>query len=90
MIEVTGLAFAYPGAKAPAVKDLDFSVATGEIFGFLGPNGAGKSTTQKVLIGLRRDYGGNYASSSARCATGALICTSRSASASSFPCISVA
>ena len=59
MIEVDGLVFSYPGAKAPAVNDLGFSVADGEIFGFLGPNGAGKSTTQKVLIGLLRNYQGN-------------------------------
>ena len=58
VIEVTGLIFAYPGAKEPAVDDLEFSVADGEIFGFLGPNGAGKSTTQKVLTGLLRDYEG--------------------------------
>ncbi len=58
MIDVNGLVFTYPGAKEPAVNDLEFSVADGEIFGFLGPNGAGKSTTQKVLIGLLRDYQG--------------------------------
>ena len=58
MIDVNGLVFTYPGTKEPAVHDLEFSVADGEIFGFLGPNGAGKSTTQKVLIGLLRDYGG--------------------------------
>ncbi len=58
MIEVNGLVFTYRGAKEPAVNDLEFSVGDGEIFGFLGPNGAGKSTTQKVLIGLLRDYQG--------------------------------
>ena len=58
MIEVDGLVFAYPGTKEPAVNDLEFSVGDGEIFGFLGPNGAGKSTTQKVLIGLLRNYRG--------------------------------
>ena len=58
MIDVNELVFTYPGAKEPAVNDLEFSVADGEIFGFLGPNGAGKSTTQKVLIGLLRKYQG--------------------------------
>ncbi|MEN8183857.1 MAG: ABC transporter ATP-binding protein, partial [Myxococcota bacterium] len=58
MIEVSGLAFAYPGAKAPAVNELEFAVEDGEVFGFLGPNGAGKSTTQKVLTGLLHDYSG--------------------------------
>jgi fluoroquinolone transport system ATP-binding protein len=59
MIEVKGLAFAYPGSKSPAVNDLEFEVGDGEVFGFLGPNGAGKSTTQKVLTGLLRDYSGH-------------------------------
>jgi fluoroquinolone transport system ATP-binding protein len=59
MIEVSRMAFAYPGAAGPAVSDLDFGVADGEIFGFLGPNGAGKSTTQKVLTGLLGDYQGS-------------------------------
>jgi len=58
MIQVNGLVFTYPGSNEPAVKDLEFSVDDGEIFGFLGPNGAGKSTTQKVLTGLLRDYQG--------------------------------
>ena len=35
-----------------AVKDLDLSIARGDIFGFLGPNGAGKSTTIRMLLSL--------------------------------------
>jgi drug efflux transport system ATP-binding protein len=35
-----------------AVKDINFSVKKGEIFGFLGANGAGKTTTIRVLCGL--------------------------------------
>ncbi|MBD5400795.1 ABC transporter ATP-binding protein [bacterium] len=35
-----------------AVRDVSFSVAPGEIFGFLGANGAGKTTTIRVLCGL--------------------------------------
>ena len=33
-----------------AVDHIDFSVKSGEIFGFLGPNGAGKTTTINMLI----------------------------------------
>lgn len=58
MIVVEGLSFGYPSAEVPAVKDLDFTVTEGEIFGFLGPSGAGKSTTQNILIKLLRGYGG--------------------------------
>lgn len=61
MIDVAALAFTYPKAAEPAIEGLSFAVGRGEIFGFLGPSGAGKSTTQKVLIGLLRDYRGSVA-----------------------------
>ncbi len=35
-----------------ALRPLNLSVESGEIFGFLGPNGAGKTTTLKLLMGL--------------------------------------
>jgi ABC-2 type transport system ATP-binding protein len=35
-----------------AVRDVTFSIETGEVVGFLGANGAGKTTTLKVLTGL--------------------------------------
>ncbi|MGB1517632.1 MAG: gliding motility-associated ABC transporter ATP-binding subunit GldA [Crocinitomicaceae bacterium] len=49
-IEVKHL-FKYYGNQA-AVKDVSFTVNSGEIVGFLGPNGAGKSTTMKVITGF--------------------------------------
>ncbi|CAM3824629.1 ABC transporter ATP-binding protein [Kibdelosporangium persicum] len=58
VIEVDDLTFTYPGSAEPAVRGMDFTVGTGEIFGFLGPSGAGKSTTQKILIGLLTGHGG--------------------------------
>ncbi len=47
MIEVRGLCKEYAGS--PAITDLTFTVARGEIVGFIGPNGAGKSTTMRIL-----------------------------------------
>ncbi len=41
-----------------AVRDLNFTVSRGEIFGLLGPNGAGKSTTFRMLCGLLPATGG--------------------------------
>lgn len=48
-IEVSHLTKSFRGV--PAVKNISFSVAQGEIIGFLGPNGAGKSTTMRILTG---------------------------------------
>ncbi len=36
----------------PAVDDVSFSAAPGEVTGYLGPNGSGKSTTMKIVTGL--------------------------------------
>ena len=57
MITTKDLAFSY--TKEPFVRDINFSVKCGEIFGFLGPSGAGKSTIQKILIGMQPNYSGS-------------------------------
>ena len=44
--------FARKKMVIPAVKDLSFTIAEGEIIGLLGENGAGKSTTIKMLTGI--------------------------------------
>jgi fluoroquinolone transport system ATP-binding protein len=58
MIEVKNLHFTYSNNSEETIKGIDFNVGKGEIFGFLGPSGAGKSTTQKIIIGLLKDYQG--------------------------------
>ncbi|MBN1479601.1 ABC transporter ATP-binding protein [candidate division KSB1 bacterium] len=59
MISVAKLNYTYPGNNAPTLKELSFSIARGEIFGFLGPSGAGKSTTQKIINGVLKKYTGS-------------------------------
>jgi ABC-2 type transport system ATP-binding protein len=49
MIEVLGLCKQY--GSRPAIQDISFQAARGEILGFLGPNGAGKTTTMRILAG---------------------------------------
>jgi ABC-type polysaccharide/polyol phosphate transport system ATPase subunit len=41
-----------------ALRDVTFSVATGEFFGIVGPNGSGKSTLLKILAGIYRAEAG--------------------------------
>lgn len=59
-IEAVGLAKTYKskGGEVEAVRGVNLSVATGEVFGFLGPNGAGKSTTVRMLTTLMTISGG--------------------------------
>nr|WP_179950316.1 ABC transporter ATP-binding protein [Lactiplantibacillus garii] len=44
--------------KFEALKDVDFAIYPGEVFGFIGPNGAGKSTTIRILLGILRASAG--------------------------------
>jgi ABC-2 type transport system ATP-binding protein len=39
-------------SSIPAVRDVSFTIAPGQVLGYLGPNGSGKSTTVKMLTGL--------------------------------------
>src|SRR5262249_142039 len=50
MIKVENLTKRYAGQ--PAIQELNFEVAGGEIMGFLGRNGAGKTTTMRILAGF--------------------------------------
>ena len=65
MIEMRQVNFSY--TEKPFIKDIDFAVKKGEIFGFLGPSGAGKSTLQKILTGLLPTYQGSAVVAGVEC-----------------------
>jgi branched-chain amino acid transport system ATP-binding protein len=48
-LDITGITKGY--GAIPVLKNLNFSVGTGEVFAIIGPNGAGKSTLFKVVTG---------------------------------------
>ena len=56
MVEVSHLNKNY--GSHPAIRDLTFSVADGQVYGLLGPNGAGKSTIMNILTGYLAPTGG--------------------------------
>lgn len=47
--------------KIVALKDIDFSVKKGEIFGVIGPNGSGKTTLLKIIAGIIQASNGSVA-----------------------------
>lgn len=54
MLDVQGLwnSYVVDHGVIPAVRGIDFTVATGEFFTLLGPSGCGKSTTLRCIAGL--------------------------------------
>ena len=44
--------------QVQAVRDVDVSIASGEIVAMLGPNGAGKTSTIDIILGLSRPTSG--------------------------------
>lgn len=55
-VELAGFSKSYStgwtGGRLHAVRDVNLSLAPGQVLGLLGPNGSGKSTTLKALAGL--------------------------------------
>src|SRR6201988_3594120 len=57
ILEVRGLTKRFGGLTA--VKNLNFDLRQGEIFGLIGPNGSGKSTAMKSIMGIERPTAGD-------------------------------
>lgn len=59
IIKTEQLSFAYsPDAAGKVLKELSFTVHTGEQVGIIGCNGVGKSTLLKLLLGIELSYEG--------------------------------
>ncbi len=57
MLQASGLTKSFGGK--PALTDVSFEVARGQIYGLLGHNGAGKSTTLGIILGMVMPDGGD-------------------------------
>jgi len=52
LIDISGLHYRYPGARADALADLDLQIGEGEFVAVVGANGSGKSTLARLAGGL--------------------------------------
>lgn len=59
MLEIKNLTGGY--VHVPVLKDVSFTVESGQLVGLIGLNGAGKSTTINEIIGLLTPYAGQIA-----------------------------
>lgn len=57
-VEVRNLTFGYTKLCPPFVKELSFSVQSGDSIAFVGSSGSGKSTVAKILSGLYKPWDG--------------------------------
>ena len=51
MLTVSNLSKTFPGAEAPILSAISFTVNAGERVGLIGPNGAGKTTLLRCILG---------------------------------------
>ncbi|MCE2416223.1 ABC transporter ATP-binding protein [Candidatus Poribacteria bacterium] len=61
LLTVNALTKAFVANQPPIVKNISFSVHTGEIFALLGPSGCGKTTTLRLIAGFEQADTGTIA-----------------------------
>ena len=61
-VSLARVSYTYPGAPAPALRDIDLEIAPGELVVLAGGSGSGKSTLLRVISGLAPHFhGGTFA-----------------------------
>ncbi|GAA4812065.1 ABC transporter ATP-binding protein [Streptomyces ziwulingensis] len=58
VLELTGVAARYRGARTDVVSDISLAVTPGESLALVGESGAGKTTLLRLLLGLARPTAG--------------------------------
>lgn len=51
-LDISGIAYCYPGADRNAIDGISLSFSRGQSIGFIGESGAGKTTLVDILLGL--------------------------------------
>lgn len=52
LINLHNVSYKHDGSDRVTIKDINLTIAKGEIIGFVGPSGSGKSTTIDIILGL--------------------------------------
>ena len=51
MIEISGVSWTYPHAEAPALRELELRIESGQFVVLCGASGSGKSTALRLITG---------------------------------------
>ncbi|MFD0559549.1 ATP-binding cassette subfamily B protein [Stackebrandtia endophytica] len=57
-VRLRGVSYRHPAAERAALRDIDLTIAPGEVVAVVGANGAGKSTLIELLLRLRHPNAG--------------------------------
>jgi ATP-binding cassette subfamily C exporter for protease/lipase len=52
VITIESVTAAPPGVEKPVLKNISFTVGSGDVLGVIGPSGSGKSTLARLLVGI--------------------------------------
>ena len=62
LVQISNLAYSYPGAPRPALEDVTLAIEPGEFVVIAGLSGSGKSTLLRAISGLVPHFhGGSFA-----------------------------